>query len=189
MSNIDLIKYKIKNSKLTSSKLEKLSLCFTQDLTASQTAKKLDISRQTVNSYYKKIRFHLISNEKKIDCKNSCLLKYINFNNEIMFFLEDEEKIVSVEESCTKIDKQIKEKLLKHKKANSAKLLYNKREERFIVIGFLKTQNCFEDFINTRLKKFRGINKNNFKLHIKESIIRYNEDKNSLFKHLITLFN
>ncbi len=92
MSNIDLIKYKIKNSKLTSSKLEKLSLCFTQDLTASQTAKKLDISRQTVNSYYKKIRFHLISNEKKITCKNSCLLKYINFNNEIMFFLKMKRK-------------------------------------------------------------------------------------------------
>lgn len=189
MSSVDILKYKIKNAKLNTNKIEKICICFVQDLTASQTAQKLNISRQTINSYYKKMRFHLISNEQKAISKKSCLLKYIHFNNEIVFFIENEKEAILINHNNTLIDTKIKEQLLKHKKANSAKLLYSKREKKFLLIGFLKTQNCLEEFINKRLKKFRGINKNNFQIHIKESIIRYNEEKNYIFKQLISLFN
>ena len=46
-----------------------------------------------------------------------------------------------------------------------------------------------QEFVNRRLKKFRGLNKQNLALHLKESQFRYNYSSLYLYETLISLLN
>ena len=57
----------IKWSKLSNYKLKKLLQCFCEDLTALQTAKLLDLNRNTVNRYYKLFRIKIVLYQDSIN--------------------------------------------------------------------------------------------------------------------------
>jgi len=67
MSKLEFLNSHIKNAKINTKKLKNILLCFTEDLTASQTAERVDLSRQTINNYYKIIRTYLIARQNITD--------------------------------------------------------------------------------------------------------------------------
>ncbi|WP_044416282.1 hypothetical protein [Halarcobacter anaerophilus] len=90
MSKLEFLNSHIKNAKINTKKLKNILLCFTEDLTASQTAERVDLSRQTINNYYKIIRTYLIARQNITDSillqkdsflqKKSINLNYLKFN-------------------------------------------------------------------------------------------------------------
>lgn len=185
---------RLNNKKLENSKIQNICRYFISDYTASEVAKKLDISRQTINKYYKDIRTLLLNKyqfELKVD-KECFILKYIFLNEEIFYYIEYNNKYyfldskdLSYKNLFEFIKQNIENSLINHKKANSVKLLYNRRKNDFLIIGYFKSENHFENYLNKRLKKFRGINKNNYESHIKESFIRFNSDESFLFNFIV----
>ena len=62
MSNIKTTNIINSKTKIEATKLKEICYFFSEDFTASQTSKKLKISRQTINTYYKIFR-ELLFNE------------------------------------------------------------------------------------------------------------------------------
>ncbi|PUE65705.1 hypothetical protein B0175_07500, partial [Arcobacter lacus] len=63
--------------------------------------------------------------------------------------------------------------------------LYNKHTQNFTVVGFYTSTLDLQEFINNRLKKFRGIKKENIYSHIKESIFRFNFSSNEINERIL----
>jgi len=196
MSKLELINKYLKNAKINTKQLKKICYCFAHDFTASNTAKELGLSRQTINSYYKMIREFLIEEQDKIQLndsfdKNCFSLKYINVNTQVIYYIQYNDTQYILDDKNKKLQKilnfvrsNVKDTLISHRKANTARILYHSPQDEYFVSTFLHSHNKLEEFINTRLKKFRGLNKNNNILHIKESIIRYNNNEDFLFNSL-----
>ncbi len=94
LENTNIITNKIK---IETSTLKKICYFFSKDFTASQTANKLNISRQTINSYYKIFReilfnSHIYSKENEIDLN----ITYMKIYEKNIYFLQEENKIVSL---------------------------------------------------------------------------------------------
>lgn len=200
MSKLEFINNYLKNAKISTLQLKKLCHCFAHDLTASQTAKKLGVSRQTINCYYKMIREFLIEEQDNIQNnkdfeKHSFSLKYINLNSQIIYYIQHNDSEYILDEKTKNLSKifsfvnlNIKDVLITHRKANTARILYHLPQDEYFVATYLQSSNKLEEFINTRLKKFRGLNKNNNILHVKESILRYNSNEASLLNSLSKIF-
>ena len=201
MSKSELIKNYLKNAKINTKQLRAILHCFAFDFTASQTAQKVGLSRQTINSYYKIIREFLIElyDNTKIDnnfSTNPFLLKYINLNSQIIFYVQNDDfqcllDDINYSDSMINdfITQDVKNSLINHKKANTARILYHTPQKEYFISTYLYSTNSLEEFISQRLKKFRGINKNNNMIHIKESMIRYNISEEFLFNSLNRIFN
>ncbi|RXK06322.1 hypothetical protein CRV07_06385 [Halarcobacter ebronensis] len=202
MSKLEFINSPIRNAKLEKDKLEMICSCFVEDFTASQTAKKINISRQTINSYYKILRTYLIDQQKMLDNiflstisnKSTLTIKYFIYNSNVIFYVQDNDNTYFLSnENTNKLDifinSSLKDSLLKHKRANCARVLYNTNTKEYYVSGFLKSSHDVDNFITNRLKKFRGINKENYVVHISESFIRYNNTNSSLKKQLLDFLN
>jgi len=200
MSKIEYITNYLKNAKITSYQLKKICYCFAYDFTASSTSKEIGISRQTINSYYKMIREFLIDTQESYKSEDSfnksCFyLHYIRLNTQIIYYIQNNEtqyvlndtnkQLLEIENFITT---PIKKYLMEHKKANTARIMFHAPQNEYFISTYLTTSNDFETYLNTRLKKFRGLNKNNNILHIKESIIRYNTSKEFLYNTLSSIF-
>lgn len=188
MSNLKTINLINKRTKIEGKKIRDIFSYFSEDCTATQTAKKLNISRQTVNSYYKIFR-ELLFNQLFFIKKNNLNISYLRVNQKIYYYLEDifiyiEKNDPQFEEINDLLKNDIENIFLKNKKINAVKLLYNNNQKKFIILGFYKTSKNLEDFINIRLKKFRGINKENISIHIKESLFRFNNTPEIILKQL-----
>ena len=200
MSKLELINKYLKNAKITQNQLKKICHCFAYDFTASKTAEKTGLSRQTINSHYKMLReflidTYLMKNEKSNFNQKSFLLKYINLNAQTIYYLQDNETQIILDENDTELQDiinfvkiTIKDKLKNHSKANTARILYHEPQKEYFVSTYLNSEDTLEMFIYNRLKKFRGLTKNNIKLHIKESIIRFNTNETFLYNSLSTIF-
>lgn len=200
MSKLELINKYLKNAKITTKQLKKICHCFAHDFTASNTAKELGLSRQTINCYYKMIREFLIEKQDSMIVNDtfdtSCFsLKYINVNTQIIYYIQDNDTQYILDETNENFKKihnfinlDIKDTLISHRKANTARILYHSPGDEYFVATYLHSTNKLEEFINTRLKKFRGLNKNNNIVHIKESIIRYNNNETFLYNSLTRIF-
>ncbi|EFU69958.1 conserved hypothetical protein [Aliarcobacter butzleri JV22] len=57
------------------------------------------------------------------------------------------------------IKNEIKKSLINNSKSNAIRILYNKHTQNFTVVGFYTSTLGLQEFINNRLKKFRGIKK------------------------------
>lgn len=201
MSKLENINKYIKNSKINTKQLKKLCHCFAHDLTASNTAKEVGLSRQTINSYYKMIREFLIEKEDNLNLnknfdKSSFSLKYINLQSQIIYYIQYndtpyilDETNVNLKEIVNFINTNIKNNLVSNKNVNTAKILYHTYQNEYFVATYLNSINNLDNFINTRLKKFRGLNKSNNELHVKESILRYNNNESFLIDSLSSIFN
>ena len=105
MENITQINNYIKRSKITKLKLKKICYFFSKDYTASQTAKELNLSRQTINNYYKIIRILLIDKQDKLIklmkdycfCDKSFNIKYIKTSSSFRYFIECNEKVIFID--------------------------------------------------------------------------------------------
>ncbi|RXJ88484.1 hypothetical protein CRV01_12105 [Arcobacter sp. CECT 8983] len=170
--------------------IENICKCFSDDLTASEASQKVNISRVTINKYYKKLRTFITNKQEKAN-KNKpryFYLKYFVLNKNYIFYIEYNNEIVLLKEFDLKIDDEVKNSLIRNRKINCAKLLLKENNNKYIVLGYMSTKNRLNDFINSRLKKFRGINKTNIETHIKESIFRFNNSNSSVFTNLTTIF-
>lgn len=194
----------LKNAKIQDKMLEQICFYFAKDFTASQTAVELKISRQTINNYYKIIRNLLLEKQEEIIqfmkknnlCQNSFSIKYVKSGNNISYFIECNEKVFILEKSTLFLPKiedfitqSLNTKLLKNSKANSAKVIFNIKDERYLITNLYKSHNFMQEFIDKRLKKFRGLNKENFSLHLKESQFRYNYSQEFLYKTITEILN
>ena len=204
MSNLENTTIQIKNAKIDSDNINKICLYFSKDYTASQTAKEIGFSRQTINHYYKLIRNKIAQDNMIFDFKaiknilvqNYIEIKHINIYNHNIFYTQSNEGIFILNEQSSLpialsiyFDEHIKDSLVQHKKANSVRILYNRDNNSYITSGFFKSDNHFEEFVHNRLRKFRGINKNNFYLHLKESLFRYNYNTEEIYKKIIYNFS
>lgn len=201
MSRIEKITIKIKNAKVK--KIEKICSYFSQDYTAIETSLKLGISRQTVNSYYKKFRDKLNEEFLFIDNviidelfkQNKLNIQHINIYKQDIFFVNYQDKILILDynKSLPKelnqfILESLKEPLKNHKKANCARVLLSERNQTFLISGFLKKDDKFQYFLENRLKQFRGINKERLFFYLKESQIRYNSSPENIYQKIIFSF-
>lgn len=204
MSKIENINKYLKNAKINNQQLKKICYFFAYDFTASATAKELALSRQTINSYYKMMREFLIEtqdsknyiNLNKMYCKESFIIKYFRLGTHVIYYIQHNDMFYILDELDGKLEKiydvinaHIKNSLISNKKANSAKIFYDSQAKEYFVSTFFSTINTHEEFIVQRLKKFRGLNKHNNKIHVKESIIRYQHNKDFLFKSLYSIFH
>lgn len=202
MSRLENTTIRIKNSKISSETLQKICLCFSEDMTASQTAKQCGYSRQTINQYYKLFRMQLLHIQEQLEKKKmqellekySLEVQYIQLYGENIFYLQVENKIIILDKEIIEnesfkifLTTQLMPQLINHKRANAARILYNKNTKHFLTSGYLCTQHSFDDFIQNRLKQFRGINHNNIHIHLKESQFRFNHQDN-LYEHLLLCF-
>jgi len=203
MGKEEILNY-LKNAKIKDKKLEQICYYFAKDYTASQTAVSLNLSRQTINNYYKIIRILLLQKQEELIlflkknnfCDNSFNIKYIKLNKNIFYFIECNEKvfILDTEQNfLPNIDIFIEQKLKNlfqgNKKTNSAKVLFSKNTNKYLITKFFKSENTMEEFVNTRLKKFRGLNKTNLQLQVKESQFRFNYSQEYLYNTLINILN
>lgn len=203
MSTNEISNY-LKNTKIENKKLKQICQYFAKDYTASQTAKKLELSRQTINNYYKIIRNLLLEKQNELIsfikindfCNNSFSIKYIKTGNYICYFIECNQKVffINSQEDCLPninkfINKYLDSSLLTNRKVNCAKVLFNQKEKKYLIIKIFKTDNNIQEFIDYRLKKFRGVNKQKLILHLKESQFRYNYSSEFLYETLLSLLN
>jgi len=197
MSKLEHINRYIKNAKLDKQQLKKICYYFAHDFTASATAQELGLSRQTINSYYKMMREILLSNQNEIDysvliqnlTENFFLIKYINLNSNIIYYIEYNNLYFIIDDNnltkiSTFINKKIQNKLNSNSKINTARVLYHEEQKEYFISTYLHTLNPLEEYITQRLKKFRGINKNNSMQHLQESLIRYNYNEKFLYTSL-----
>jgi hypothetical protein len=194
----------LKNSKIQDKMLEQICYYFAKDFTASQTAVELKISRQTINNYYKIIRNLLLVKQEELIlfmkdnnlCKNSFSIKYIKSGNNISYFIECNEKVFLFKNNNHFlpniehfIEESLDSKLLKNTKANSAKVIFNIKNKKYLITNLYKSHNLMQEFIDKRLKKFRGLTKETFSLHLKESQFRYNYSQEYLYQTIIQMLN
>lgn len=203
MSNKEIFNY-LKNAKINANVLERICFYFAQDYTAIQTSKEVDLSRQTINNYYKIIRSLILRKQEQLiqnikntnDFKNSFSLKYIQISSHINYFIEYEEEIFFINENSnflkdinSFIKSDISTNLENKKKINSAKILFNKEKNKYTLLHLYKSDEFIQDFIKARLRKFRGLNKENLFIHLKESQFRYNYSSKFLYESLLELLN
>ena len=203
MSRVENIKIQIKNAKVKSHIISEICHCFSNDFTAIQTASKSGYSRQTINHYYKMFRNKIIEKNILIQYNlankilNNCTLeiKHLNIYKHDVFYIESKIGIFILDNKSnlpnklsTFIETNIKSTLINHKKANCVRILHNKENNSFVTSGYFKASNSFEVFLQERLKKFRGINKNNFHIHLNESLFRYNLKEKDIYKEVLYSF-
>jgi len=196
MSKLENMKIHIKNAKVKSQYIDKICYYFSKDYTAIQTSKELEFSRQTINHYYKLIRSKIIEKNILFDYKlivytleQNCIeIKHLNIYNHDIFYVENKLGIFILNNQSALpynlsvfFKEKVENTLTNHKKANSARVLYNKENNSYVVSGFFKSDNKFEVFLQKRLRKFRGINKNNFYTHLNESLFRYNQRNKDIY--------
>ncbi len=195
MSNIKTTNLINNKTKIEASKLKKICYFFSEDFTASQTANKLQISRQTINAYYK-ISRELLFNELFLIKNNQNLdISYIKINQEYFYYLEDNNYTLIENDNPffaqinQFLQNHIHNTFIKNKKINRVKLLYTHYKNDFLTLGFYHSSKEIEIFVNKRLKRFRGINKDNLNIHLKESFFRFNNPKELIYDKLIQIFN
>lgn len=202
MSKNEIITIKLKYSKIKN--FEKICSYFSQDYTATQTALKMGISRQTINHYYKilrdKISEEFIHIDELILEKNlenmSLNIRHITVYKIDIFYIQYENKILILDETISLkselnsfIQTSLKEPLSKHKRANCARVLLCNDNQTFLLSVFLKEKdNFFEKFLQTRLSQFRGIKKEKIFSYLKESQIRYNSSPMLIYQKIILNF-
>ena len=204
MSRLNLITNNLKNAKIDKKQLKKIYVCFSHDYTASKTANELQLSRQTINNYYKMIRDALIEEEGIINdfnlnndfCKNCFVLKYIQVNTLIYYYIDYNNKpyLLNIKNKNLKkifdfVKYHVKSTLINHKRANTARVLYNTYQDEYFVSSYLRSSNELNEYIKNRLKKFRGLNKTNVNVHIKESVIRFNNNETIIYNTICRIFN
>ena len=87
------------------------------------------------------------------------------------------------------IDSELQNSFINNQKTNSAKVLYNKDKNKFLLTKLLKSTNTLQEFVDSRLKKFRGLNQTNLDLQLKESQFRFNYSQEDIFSTILTLLN
>jgi len=202
MSRNENITIKLKYAKIKS--IEKICLFFSKDYTAIECAKELGISRQTVNQYYKilreKIDTEFISCDELVedflDYTNVFHIRYTKIYMKDVFYIENAGKVLLVDGTstlCNNLKKfiwsNLEESLKKHKNANCARVLFNKKDSSFLVSGFLKKEDSFQEFLENRLKQFRGVKQEKLPFYIKESLVRYSFSHEVIYKKLLLSFN
>ena len=122
-------------------------------------------------------------------------IKHLNIYNKNVFIIESYKGVFILDNQFFLpnklfqfIEENIKNTLINHKKANSVRILHNKEKNSYLTLGYFKSFNDFELFFNSRLRKFRGINKNNFQTHLNESLYRYNSKTSDIHKEIINYF-
>lgn len=203
MGKEEILSY-LKHAKIQDETLRKICYYFVEDYTAIQTAQELNLSRQTINNYYKIIRTLLLFKQDELIsfmkenrlCNDSFSIKHIKIGKNICYFVECNKKVfmLDLEENFLPnikefIKENIEESLLNNKGTNCAKVLFNKKEEKYLLTKLYKSSNQMQEFIDKRVKKFRGLNKQNLDLHIKESQFRYNYPSSYIYDTLLTLLN
>lgn len=204
MSRVENIKIQIKNAKVKSHIINEICDCFSKDFTAIQTANQTGYSRQTINHYYKIFRNKIIEKNlltqynlsSKLLSSRCIEIKHLNIYNHDIFYIENEMGILILDKQSdlpnklsTFIESNIKITLINHKKANCVRILHNMEKSSYITSGYFKAPNNFEQFLYERLKKFRGINKNNFHTHLNESLFRYNLRMKGIYEEVLYSFS
>ena len=195
MSKLDIKNLTNTKTKLEFEKLKEICFLFSKNLTATQTANNLNISRQTINSYYKIFR-ELLFNQLVLIDKNqiNLTISYIKIHQDYFYYLENSLTLIENNNSFFhEIEYFIKNHLhntfLRNKKLTKVKILQNTHKKDFLVLGFYSSSQEINKFVNSRLKKFRGINKENIQLHIKESLFRFHNSQSEIYDNLIKIFN
>ena len=85
------------------------------------------------------------------------------------------------------INNELQNSFINNQKTNSAKVLYNKDKNKFLLTKLLKSTNTLQEFVDTRLRKFRGLNQTNLDLQLKESQFRFNYSEKDIFNILLDL--
>ncbi|MGL4987619.1 MAG: hypothetical protein ACRC5H_10875 [Treponemataceae bacterium] len=87
----------MKFSRLSTYKINKIVLCFSEDITATAAAKIVKVNRNTINSYYKFIREKIVQKAIAEAAKNAGNLKLMKailvhgeFNKQVCTESEDE---------------------------------------------------------------------------------------------------
>jgi predicted DNA-binding protein (UPF0251 family) len=181
--------------KIERNELKEICNSFSKDFTATQTALRLNISRQTINNYFKIFR-ELLFNKIIID-KNiytNLSISYIKVNQEYFYYIEDDFILLSHDNPFFSqlnnfIKNYLHKILIKNKKTNKVKLIYTQHKKDYLIMGYYTSSKDLGNFINKRLKKFRGLNKDNIYIHIQESIFRFKNDEKILNNKLIEIFN
>ena len=113
-----------------------------------------------------------------------------------IYFLEKNNKIFLLNEKSfisSTINNFIKDKLEQtlenNKKTNSVRIIYNEYTKNFTILGYYNSLNDLEEFINNRLRKFRGIKKENLSNHIQESFFRFNHSIDEINQKILTYFS
>lgn len=193
LENRNIITNKIK---IETSTLKKICYFFSKDFTASQTAEELNISRQTINSYYKIFREILFDSYVYFKSWIELNVSYMKIYEKNIYFLEEKNKTFLLDEESfifLNLNNFIKDKLEQtlenNKKNNSVRIIYNEHTKNFTILGYFNSSNDLEEFVNNRLKKFRGIKKENLNNHIQESFFRFNHSSDKINKKILTYFS
>ncbi len=194
LENPNIISNKLK---IETSSIRKICYFFSKDFTASQTAIKLNISRQTINNYYKIFREALFDSYIYLQTNEIDLnITYMKIYEKNIYFLEKNNKIFLLNEKSfisSTINNFIKDKLEQtlenNKKTNSVRIIYNEYTKNFTILGYYNSLNDLEEFINNRLRKFRGIKKENLSNHIQESFFRFNHSIDEINQKILTYFS
>lgn len=191
---------KIKYSKIKN--FEQICSYFSQDYTAKETSLEVRISRQTINYYYQILRektneefisFDDVILEKCLESE-TLYIRHINIYKTNIFYFQCENEILILDEAMllksnlkTFIESSLKESITKHKRANCARIMVSKDKKTFFLSVLLKNEDyVFEEYLLTRLKKFRGINKEKLFSYLKESQIRYNSSPSIVYQKLLS---
>jgi len=177
------LSYQSTRNKILVLKIKKICHYFSKDFTASETSNKLAISRQTVNSYYKLIRDSLNYESFVLD-ENIFCIEYIKIQNNYFFYINKNSYIYLLENESKVLTESIKRNLINSSK-NGVRIVFNRYTKKFTTLAFYTSNNELQKFVDERLKKFRGIKKENLKNHIKESIFRYNYPLEELNKKIL----
>jgi transposase-like protein len=193
MKNKNIISNRIK---IETSQLKKICFFFSKDFTASQTSEELKISRQTINSYYKIFRelifdSYIYLKKDEIDLN----ITYMRIYEKNIYFLEKKNEIFLLDKENLIfpninifIQNKIEQTLVNNKKINSVRVIYNEYTKNFTILGFYSGNTNVQNFVDTRLKKFRGIKKENLHNHIKESFFRFNNPNIQIYEKILKHF-
>lgn len=184
----------IKNAKISIELFQQICHCFSLDYTASYTANKVGLSRQTINTYYKIFRNYLCSYYDLFE-DSTCTIYGIKLHNQYCYSLKKEKNYFFLNQNNPSLNK-VKiflnqhplEKFFEQKKSNALRIGFNKFKQEYFLFAYFNCDDGLNSYIQQRLKKFRGINKNTTELYFCESLYRFNNTQEDLYQHLVCSF-
>ncbi|HEO98186.1 MAG: IS1595 family transposase [Campylobacterales bacterium] len=207
----------VTSSHISEAKFREIIKYFSEDLNATQISNSTNISRPTINKYLKAIRTRIVeycnidsplSKEAEVDesyLKDRSIKSQIGRGRSgktIVFgLLKREGKIYT--EIVPDAKKALMQAIIRGKVGIDSVThsegwrgyhgLVDIRHNKYFRIhqgehSQINEIESFWSYAKIRLAKFRGINKENFNLHLKESEYRFNHRGEDLYKQLLKIF-
>jgi len=183
----------VQRSRISEKKFKEILRFFVADLQANQISQITGLSRNSINAYFKAMRFSIVSAYTQY---NSYTRVPLGFPQ--LYAIQQKEQQIILDPLPSHITQNISQALKNQENTLVRNILqehYNalldyshKKLYTFHEVSTSQNAQHFWHFTRQRLSKFRGISAQNTLLHLKECEFRYNYQYRDIYRMLLNHF-